>query len=127
MGLISHGIGIGSFVYLRRIFEDLIEEAHSVAKQEPDWNENDFSKLHMDEKVKLLKFHLPKFLSDNYSIYSILSKGIHSLSEDECLKYFDTLKQSIELILDEKIEKIERLKKLDEMQKSISDIKSKIK
>ena len=28
VGLIAHGVGIGAFVYLRRIFEDLIEEAH---------------------------------------------------------------------------------------------------
>jgi hypothetical protein len=28
IGLITHGVGIGAFTYLRRIFEDLIEEAH---------------------------------------------------------------------------------------------------
>ena len=30
VGLYTHGIGIGSYVYLRRIFENLIEEAHQT-------------------------------------------------------------------------------------------------
>lgn len=33
IGLASHGVGIGSFVYLRRIFERLIEEAHLKVKE----------------------------------------------------------------------------------------------
>lgn len=36
IGLVSHGIGIGSFVYLRRIFENLIEDAHQQAQLEVD-------------------------------------------------------------------------------------------
>lgn len=87
IGLVSHGIGIGSFVYLRRIFESLIEEAHSEAKMETDWDEEQFISLRMEEKIKHLKNFLPAFLIENYSIYSILSKGIHSLTEDECLEY----------------------------------------
>jgi hypothetical protein len=39
VGLASHGVGIGSFVYLRRIFENLIEEAHREAIKIDSWNE----------------------------------------------------------------------------------------
>ena len=35
VGLYAHGIGIGSFVYLRRILEDLIEQAHNEAWKIP--------------------------------------------------------------------------------------------
>jgi hypothetical protein len=34
LGLAAHGVGIGSFVYLRRIFENLIEEAHTATQQD---------------------------------------------------------------------------------------------
>ncbi len=37
-------------------------------------------------------------------MYSILSKGIHELSEEECLQYFKLMKIGIELILDEQLE-----------------------
>ncbi len=33
IGLSSHGVGVGSFVYLRRIFEALIEESHEKARR----------------------------------------------------------------------------------------------
>ncbi len=126
IGLVSYGIGIGSFVYLRRIFENLIEEEHLKAKTVKSWDDNLYNSVRMDEKIKLLKDYLPNFLVKNYSIYSILSTGIHLLSEDECLKYFGTIKLGIELILDEKIETIERNNKIREAEKSISEIKGKI-
>jgi len=32
IGIAAHGVGIGSFVYLRRVFENLIEEAQAKAR-----------------------------------------------------------------------------------------------
>ena len=126
IGLVSHGIGIGSFVYLRRIFENLIEEEHLKSKTEENWDDKLYNSSKMDKRIKLLKDRLPNFLVANYSIYSILSKGIHLLSEDECLKYFQPIQLGIELILDEKLETIERIKKIKSAQKSIADIKTDI-
>lgn len=77
VGLVSHGVGVGSFVYLRRIFEGLIEEAHQRAAQEQGWDEQSYSRARMDEKIALLEHNLPAFLTENKGIYSILSKGIH--------------------------------------------------
>lgn len=42
IGLYSHGIGIGAFVYLRRIFENLIEEAFQNTKEVLNINYEDF-------------------------------------------------------------------------------------
>src|SRR5205823_229147 len=42
IGLAANGIGIGSFVYLRRIFENLILEAQGKASKNIDWDENSF-------------------------------------------------------------------------------------
>jgi hypothetical protein len=64
VGLSSHGIGIGAFVYLRRIFEKLIEDAHQkAAKVDTDWDEETYAESRMDEKIGLLKDYLPAFLA----------------------------------------------------------------
>jgi hypothetical protein len=76
------------------------------------------------EKIGLLKEYLPEFLIENKIIHSILSKGIHELSEAQCLEYFDSVKVGIELILDEKLEKLDREAKIKEAKKSLSLIHS---
>lgn len=126
IGLAANGIGIGSFIYLRRIFESLIEEAHIEAKKEDDWNENDFQKSRMAEKIQLLEKFLPEFLVENKSLYSILSVGVHNLKEKDCLAYFETVKVGIELILDEKVEKFQKVKKIEDAKKRIGSLTNKI-
>jgi hypothetical protein len=126
IGLASHGVGIGAFVYLRRIFESLIEEAHSLAKVEADWNDEDYQSSRVAERIKMLESFLPSFLVDNAQIYGILSKGIHELKEDECLAHFDVVKTGIELILDEKLEARNKKIKVEEAQKAIQGISSQL-
>jgi hypothetical protein len=111
VGLAAHGIGVGSFVYLRRIFERLIEEAAQERLQEdPAWGLAQWRTQHMDEKIGELASYLPAFLVQNKSIYSILSKGIHELGEEECMKHFDVVKGGIQLILNERVAEMERRK-----------------
>lgn len=126
-GLASHGIGIGSFVYLRRIFERLVEEAHQLAAKDDDWNEDTYGKARMDERIGLLRLHLPAFLVEQRALYSILSVGIHSLSEEDCLSYFPVIQAGIELILDQKVAAAEQARKLNEAKKHIASIQQKIK
>jgi hypothetical protein len=101
------------------VFESLIEEAHALAKADAGWDEILFTNARMDDRIKLLQAHLPPFLVENRSLYSILSTGIHSLTEEECLKYFDTVRAGIEIILDEKIEARARSDKLASASKAI--------
>jgi hypothetical protein len=122
IGLAANGVGIGSFVYLRRIFEVLLEEAHSQAKTKKDWDEEAYVKQRVVERIEILKQYLPEFLVENKSLYGIVSKGIHSLTEKECLGLFETVKIGIELILDERLEKFEKQKKLEDAKRNISDI-----
>jgi|SRR5947209_7092732 len=126
VGLVSHGVGIGAFVYLRRIFEGLIEEAHEKPKSVPEWDEDQYLRSRMDEKILLLQDYLPTFLVENRGLYSIMSVGIHSLTESQCLEYFDTVKIGIELILDEKIEQERKQTKLDAAKRAIAEIKGKL-
>lgn len=120
IGLFSHGIGAGSFVYLRRIFENLIEEKRQEAALDPSWNDLEFQKSKMDEKIRMLTNHLPSILVENRKLYSILSKGIHELSEDDCLALFPNVKLAIELILDEKIYILEKQKKIQAVKNFVS-------
>ncbi len=122
VNLFSHDIGIGSFVYLRRIFEHLIEEAHHDAEESESWNDETFETKRMDEKILSLKDFLPSFLVRNRGIYSILSKGIHKLTEQECLDYFHKVKAGMELILDEKIAGQIRAQKEKELQEQLGAI-----
>ena len=125
IGLAANGVGIGSFVYLRRIFEDLIYEVLEEAKDLIDIEA--FKTQRMDEKIETLKNYLPPFIVENKQIYGILSKGIHELEEEECLAYFDCMRNSIELILNERLVQIEKKKKEEQVKKSIQEIASKIK
>lgn len=127
IGLVSHGIGVGSFVYLRRIFESLINDSYLEAKEKGGWDDELYNKSRMAEKIDLLKDELPNFLVENKLMYGILSKGIHELSENECLEAFPIVKIGIEFILDEKIEKINRQKKMEEAKKALDNIAGRIK
>ena len=128
IGLAANGIGIGSFVYLRRIFEYLVFEAFEIAKTEKlDFDVNAFAVVRMNEKIQMLSGFLPSFMVENYAIYGILSKGIHELSEEECKEYFAVLKLSIEMILEEKLEKFQKEKCKAEIRNALSVISNKIK
>jgi len=100
IGLESHGVGIGSFVYMRRIFERVIKNIFDEVKEKEGWTEADYPGR-IDERITLLKDHLPSFLVKNARLYSILSLGIHELDEQACLDFFDVARNSITFILDE--------------------------
>src|SRR6185503_18172736 len=58
IGLAAHGVGVGSFVYLRRVFERLVYGRFDEFKGAEGWDEATFADLRMSEKVKFLKGHL---------------------------------------------------------------------
>jgi len=127
IGLAAHGIGIGSFVYLRRVFENLIEEAHTKAcTDDNEFPNKEYLKAGMNDKIKMVKNYLPEFLVENRDLYAILSKGIHDLSENECLQYFETVKIGIEQILDEKIIQKEKATKAIKVREAIQKAHGKL-
>lgn len=122
IGLAAHGVGAGSFVYLRRVFENLINQTYTKQQKEISFTETEFKPKHMVEKIEVLKKFLPKQLVEMKSAYSILSKGVHELSEEDCLKYFPVLKLSIELILEEQIELEKEREREREVKAALQDI-----
>ena len=128
IGLAANGVGIGSFVYLRRIFEYLVFEAFEVAKdRNKEFDIDGFNTARMNEKIQMLSGFLPDFLVENHIIYGILSKGIHELSEEDCKKYFTILRESIEMILDEKLEAHQKELKKASIKQTLSQITGQLK
>lgn len=131
LGLYSHGIGIGSFVYLRRVFESLIRKAHTQANESGDWTKEKKTEYqnqqHMDKRILLLKEYLPEFLVKNRKIYAILGKGIHELTEDECRTYFPVLLDGIELILTQQLQSDEQKAREEKTQTAIEEIEKQLK
>ncbi len=126
IGLVSHGAGAGSFVYLRRIFENLIFETYTNNVTGMKVSEADFKKQRMMDKVETIKAFLPSQLVEMKGVYSILSKGAHELTEEECLRYFAPIKLSIELILDQKTEVAKKVQKDAMVKKQLQQIQQEI-
>lgn len=122
VGLASFGIGIASFVYLRRILEKHIVDPKIQDKIKENVLNKKLIGSNFKDKIIFLENNLPDFLTKNPKIYSVLSKGIHELEEEECLAIFPIVFSSIELILNQQMEKIEKLKKEQEISKFLNNL-----
>ena len=120
VGLAAHGIGVGSFVYLRRVFERLVWGRFREFQVQEGWDEAGFQRMRMEDKIDLLKGHLPDFLVQNRKVYAILSLGIHELEEHVCLGFFDVMKDAIVMILEDDRKKQEELLRRQHMQDAIA-------
>lgn len=127
LGLKAHGIGAGSYVYLRKIIERMVMNAFGLALKSNKIDREKFKKSRYPQKIKMLSEFLPSYLIDNSIVYSILSKGVHELTEEECHEYFDVIHTSIEIICEEKLREFERAKKALAGKKSLQKVLKKIK
>jgi hypothetical protein len=108
LGLFAHGANIGAFVYLRRVFEYLVEAAHQAEVGTTTWDEDAYRHSKMEARIRMLSHRLPATLVDNASVYGILSVGVHELTEHQCGAYFETVHRGIELILSDELARRER-------------------
>ena len=81
----------------------------------------------MENKIKLLSSYLPEVVTENKALYGVLSAGIHTLSEDDCLKYFSVVRDVIELILDEQEYAWQKEEKRKNARNKLSSIAGEIK
>jgi hypothetical protein len=86
-----------------------------------------FQQARMDERIAVLKDHLPPFLVEQRKLYSILSKGIHFLTEKECIEAFPVVRVGTELILDQKVAAKRQEHKMNEAKKQIAMLQQKLK
>lgn len=122
-GLASHGVGIGAFVYLRRIFERLIYTHHEALDKPVDG----FATMRMDEKIQALKEGLPPALVKNRATYSILSKGLHELDEETCQSYFPVVRAAVIQILEQDFQAKAAKDAEAELEREIAAIASRLK
>lgn len=124
IGLHSFGVGVGAFVYLRRIFERQIEAARQDASRDPSWDESAYDGMRTGERIRALAAYLPEILVENRAMYGILSEGVHALTEEECLEKFDIVYQGILAIAEEKTAKLERERRRRELSQSITKLQA---
>ena len=121
LGLFASGVGCGSFIYLRRIFEFLIDSLHEECKNEQGWNEEEYRKLDFNSRIQMIesfgKVIIPQELTQvRKKIYGVLSKGGHQNSDQECLEVFTYVKYALEIIMDEQLAQLEKKAKIKELQ-----------
>lgn len=113
---LANGYGIAAFVYYRRIIEhnidkllDLIKDDIGTTDQHSDLLKS-ISLLReespMSEKISIANKSLPDYLiPDGLNplgrLYQILSEGIHSLSDQECLERSNIVKECIKFLISE--------------------------
>ena len=128
LGLYASGVGCGSFVYLRRIFEGLVSEAAAAASQKSGWDSEEFKKQDFNQKIDYLDAFGFKLIPEELNavrtrIYGILSRGIHASSDQECIELFEPMEYVIEELLDHKISKMEREEKIKKLGSVLSNVK----
>ncbi len=122
-GLISHGMAIAAFLYLRRVFESLVER-HRVSFEASTGSISGYSQMDMKGRIKALKSTLPSRVVENASVWSILSKGVHELSEEECAAYFPPVRAAIIAMLEEDFERQEKAKADEALRLELAKISS---
>jgi len=123
----NSGFGVAAFTHFRRIIENyFVKKAYEIKKVQSDWDDKNYKESRFLEKLELLKDVLPKTLLDNPRLYSIVSKGIHELKEDDCLLYFEAVKECIFLSLDEIIDEEKKRKSQSKLKSELSRIENRI-
>ena len=90
-------------------------------------SEEDFRKLHSDEKLKTIKDYLAIDDEIYLPLYGLLSAGIHAMSEEQCCEDYTVLKPILLDILAEQKAKKEKLAKRKELKELYAKRKGEIK
>lgn len=95
LGLFAHDTPLGAFVYLRRVFERMISRAHECHKEKYGSYLENWQKLRMGERIVALSDALPSVVQSNSAVWSLLSKSIHELSDEDAETLFPLMKTVI--------------------------------
>jgi hypothetical protein len=102
------GAHVGAFIYYRRIVERIINMATDEAVRAGLLNAEDLGRMRVKEKIDAVKGQLPDHLTSNRQLYSILSEGVHTLSDEQCAKAAQMASEAIALILEDEAHRQER-------------------
>ena len=90
----SHGAAVGAFVYLRRIFERILDRHYDEYTASGGVIDR-YYEMSVEDRVLALKPSLPEEVVENRKVYRILSKGINQLEEAECAALYDVMQAAI--------------------------------
>jgi hypothetical protein len=124
VGLAAHGVGIGSFVYLRRIFERLVSEAAARARAHGAAGLERFETLRMEEKLQCLAGYVPPWMVENRKLYGVLSAGLHELTDQTCLNAFPAVKLATIALLEQHAEQARREARAKEAAEQLARVQS---
>ena len=124
------GMNIASFVYMRRIFENMLQRIYEAHQSEVTIKDSSkkFTDLYVKDKVKLLKPYLPILMNEEVSadkyikLYKLLSEGIHKLNEDICESLYNIIKELLLMILEKEMQEKKNKKNLTELETSFNKI-----
>ena len=68
LGLYAHGVGAGSYVYLRRVYEQIIDSAKDKAIADKTITQEQYNTIHVDQRIKMLRAYLPSEMVDKNDI-----------------------------------------------------------
>lgn len=115
----SLGMGIASFVYLRRVLESLVNKV---------LDDNQVSCKHLNsfkDKLKEAEKFVPlfpeRFGDVKGRLYNFISEGVHSWSEEECLRLYSLAEYVVISVLDYYKKQKEESEKTEELQKRIGE------
>jgi hypothetical protein len=112
----ANAYGIGAFSYLRRIVEINIQGLLAQIEEEVNAVDADSGVLSaltelkdsspMSAKIKVANNALPNYLRPQGlnplgTLYKVLSEGVHSLSDEECLRRAITVRESLAFLVAE--------------------------
>ena len=118
VNLYSQHLGIGAFVYLRRILEHLINAKYAKLPVQ-EGSSKFIEKLKAVEAAETV---IPEELNEiKEQVYSVLSKGVHEYNEDECFELFDAVFYVVTSILDQELFKKEQAAKAESAKKAIAN------
>lgn len=123
LGLYASGVGCGSFLYLRRVLEFMVEKKHKKYLDQEGWDEKKYEQEHFKERLDMLEKYekiIPDELNEvRNKLYGVLSKGVHESTEDDCKKLFPFLKCAIDIILNEEVKRKKNAVELSKLKKEM--------
>ncbi len=117
------GLYAGAFLYIRRIFEKMINYIAETKLDEEKKSNYKNKKTKMEDKLKLIKNYIPHYEEISYkNFYSILSKGIHTLPDETCKEIYIIVKETIEMTTYQIYKEDKENKRISKIQSSLSKI-----
>ena len=116
----KYGLYSGAFTYLRRVLENMID--YYISKNGIKLPSNSKS----EDRIDAVKQYFDEKIRDILKpLYSALSKGIHSIKDQECKEYYSELKIVLDIQLQYVKSNEEREQKLKDSSKALTELNNK--